>query len=152
MRSPADIVIFAIVPVATARFACLLGWQMRRCIWFQSLLCFGLLRQDVAMDREGLPDPEGVGEMIPARICRVRMNQNAKASMIEHQPWHERGEHILGKGDLKHCAIVRADLGIVPIAQPDHKALADPRAQSLRDVSRGGRVVIDVSVIARNLR
>src|SRR4051794_24187686 len=130
----------------------ILGQQVRRCIWLQSLLCFGMLWQNVAMDRQRLPDPEGIGEMIPSRICRVRVNQNAKAAMIEHQPWHERGENIPGKGDLKHCPIVRAHFRIVPVAEPDYKALADPRAQPLRDRSRGGRVVIDVGVVARDFR
>jgi hypothetical protein len=96
------------------------------------------------MDRKGLADPEGIGEMVPARIGRVGVNQNAEAAMVEHQPWHQRREDIRGEGDLKHRPIMRADLDFVPAAESDHETLADPRAQLLRNLSRAGRVIIDV--------
>jgi len=104
------------------------------------------------MDQKGLADPDGVGEMVLARIGRIGVNQDAEAAMIEHQPRYQRREDILGKGDLKHRTIMRADLRVVPAAQPDHEALADPVAQLLRNLSCGGRVIVDMGMIAGDLR
>ena len=89
---------------------------MRGRVRLQSLLCLGLFWQNLAVDQEGLADLERVDEMVLARIGRVGVNQYAQAAVIEHQPGYQRGEDLLGKGDLKHGAIVRADLRVMPVA------------------------------------
>src|SRR5207302_9783773 len=96
-------------------------------------------------------DPERIGKMIPARVCRVRMDQNAQASMIEHQPRHQFGKYFGGKGDLKHGLIVRTYLDVVPAPQSDGETLTDPGAQPLGLQPRCRRIVIDVSVVACDL-
>ena len=35
--------------------------------------------------------------MIPARVIRVRMDQNTQAAVIEHQPGHQRGKQVTAK-------------------------------------------------------
>src|SRR5882757_3708177 len=125
---------------------------MRSRVGFQSLLCLSLFWQDLAMDGKRFADPERIGEMIPARVGRVGVNQNAESAMVEHQPWYQGSGNIRGEGDLKHRPIMRANLRVVPAAEPDHKTLAYPCAQLLRNPSRCGRVVIDVGMIAGNLR
>lgn len=86
--------------------------------------------------------------MIPPRIRRVRMNQNAQRSMIEHQPWHQGGKHVRGKGDLKHRLIMRTHFHVMPASQGDGKALTYPTAKLLGLRTRRRRIVIDVSMIA----
>ena len=87
------------------------------------------------------------------RGVSVRVEQNAQPAMIEHQPRHQFGEHLSGKGHLVHRLIVGADLHVVPSAKRHRKALADPArrncsasprvaagmADSLRSRHRSGR-------------
>ena len=79
--------------------------------------------------------------MISARICRVGMNEDTQATMVEHQPRHQRREDLPGKCDLKHRAVTRADPNIMPAAELDEKALADPGAQLLGGRSRSRRII-----------
>jgi hypothetical protein len=88
--------------------------------------------------------------MVPPRIRRVRMNQNTQCSMIEHQPWHQDGKHLRGKGDLKHRLIMRTNFHVMPASQGDGKALTHPAAKQLGLRTRRRRIVIDVGVIARD--
>jgi hypothetical protein len=94
------------------------------------------------------PNPKRICKMIPPRIRRVRMNQNAQCSMIEHQPWHQGGKHVHGKGDLKHRLIMRTHSHVMPASQGNGKSLTYPTAKLLGLRTRRRRVVIDVSVIA----
>jgi hypothetical protein len=86
--------------------------------------------------------------MIAPRIRRVRMNQNAQCSMIEHQPRHQGGKHVRGKGDLKHRLIMRTHFHVMPTSQGDGEALTYPTAKLLGLRTRRRRIVIDVSMIA----
>jgi hypothetical protein len=94
------------------------------------------------------PNPKRICKMIPPRIGRVRMNQNAQCSMIEHQPWHQGGKHFRGKGDLKHRLIMRTHFHVMPASQGDGKAFAYPTAKLLGLRTRRRRIVVNVSVIA----
>jgi hypothetical protein len=96
------------------------------------------------------PNPKRVCKMIPPRIRRVRMNQNTQCSMIEHQPWHQGGKDLRGKGDLKHRLIMRTHFHVMPASQGDGKALTHPTAKLLGLRTRRRRIVIDVGVIARD--
>src|SRR3982751_2488675 len=71
--------------------------------------------------------------------------------MIEHQPGHQFGEYLPGKGHLVHGLIMRADLDVVPASERDREALADPGAQLLGLGPRGRRVVVDMGVVTRDL-
>src|SRR5260370_26007567 len=81
--------------------------EMRLRIRRRRMVHRGLLRQSVAMHGKQSTDPERIGKMIPARVRRVRMDQNAQSSMVEHQPGHQFGKYLRGKGHLKHGLIVR---------------------------------------------
>ena len=74
----------------------------------------------------------GSAAMVPARIGRVRMDQNAQIAMVEHQPGHQFGEYLAGKGHLVHGLIVRTDLDVVPAPERDREALADPGCATAR--------------------
>ena len=108
-------------------------------------------RQSVSVHGKRSTDPERIGQMIPAWVGRIRMDQNAQASMIEHQPRHQFGKYFGSKGDLTHGLIMRAHLDVVPTPQGDGETLADPGAQPLGLRPRCRRVVVDVSVVACDL-
>src|SRR6516225_6373609 len=61
--------------------------------------------------------------MVLSRIGRVRMNQYAEAAMIEHQPGYQGREDLLGKGDLKHRPIMRADSRLVPSCRAERRSV-----------------------------
>lgn len=94
-------------------------------------------------------DPEGVVDVVPSWVYRIGVKEDAQAAMIEHQPGHQRCKELLGKGDLEHRAIMRADADVMPAAKLYRKALTDPGAQLFCGRARGRRIIIDVSMIAR---
>ena len=93
----------------------------------------------------------GSASMIPARVGRVRMDQNAQFAVVEHQPGHQFGKYLPGKGHLIHGLVVRTDLDVVPAPERDREALADPGAQLLGLGPRRRRIVIDMGVVACDL-
>jgi len=111
----------------------------------------GLLRQRLPMHGEGRSNPERIYKVIPARVRRVRVDQNAQAAVVKHQPRHQRGKQLRSKGHLKHCLIVGTYLHVMPAPQGDGKTLAYPSAQALGLQPRSRRIVIDVSVVACDL-
>jgi len=104
-------------------------------IGFGRVLRGRLVRQLVAMHVKRRPDPEWIDKMIPARIGRVRMHQDAQAAMVEHQPRHQGGKQLPGKGHLIHRLIMRTDFHVMPAPERDGKALADQIGAT------GGRLV-----------
>src|ERR1700755_1887019 len=100
--------------------------QMRRGVRLQRLFGHALARQLFVVDRQRRPDPEGIDGMIAAWVGGVRMDQDAEAEMVEHQPRHQGREDFVGEGDLVHRAIVRTYLGVIPAPEPHRKALTDP--------------------------
>jgi hypothetical protein len=122
---------------------------MRRRI--RLLRVFGLAyrRQFLIVKRKGRSDPEGVVDVVPSWVHRIGMNEDAQAAVIEHQPGHQGREELLGKGDLKHRAVMRTDADVMPAAKLHRKAFTDPVAQLLGSGSRGRRIIIDMSMIAR---
>ena len=125
--------------------------QNRLGIRWKRQLRIGVIRQLLAMKHQGRSNPERVCQMIPARVRRVRMDQNAQAAVVEHQPRHQRRKYLTRKGDLKHRLVVRADFHVMPATQGDGKTFADPCSQLLGFRSRGRGIVIDVSVKACDL-
>ena len=71
--------------------------------------------------------------------------------MVEHQPRHQRGKQLPGKGHLIHRLIVRTDFHVMPAPERDGKALADPATQPLGLGAGDRRIVIDVRVVACDL-
>src|SRR6185437_822151 len=114
----------------------------------QRLSPLRLFGQYVAMHGKRRTDPQGIGEMIAARVGGVGMHEHAEPAMVEHQPGHQLGEDLPGKCDLIHRLVVWADLDIVPAPERHRKALADPPAQLLRLAARRCRIIVDVGVEA----
>ncbi len=104
------------------------------------------------MNRKRRSDPERIVGVISSWVHCVGMDENAEAAMVQHQPRYQRREMLFGEGDLKHRAVMRANAQIMPAAELHRKAFTDPRAQLFGRGSRRHRIVIDVSVIARNFR
>jgi hypothetical protein len=123
---------------------------MRRRIRLRRVFGLAYRRQFLIVNRKGRSDPEGVVDVVPSWVHRIGMNEDAQAAMIEHQPGHQGREELLGKGDLKHRAVMRADADVMPAAKLHRKAFTDPVAQLLGSRSRGRRIIIDVSMIARD--
>src|SRR5688572_29170308 len=71
--------------------------------------------------------------------------------MVEHQPGHQFGKYLAGKGHLIHGLIMRTDLDVVPAPERDREPLPDPATQLLGLGPRRRRIVIDVGVVARDL-
>ena len=69
--------------------------------------------------------------MIPARVVRVRVDQDAQAAVVEHQPGHQCGKQLRRKGHLVHGLIVGTDFDVMPSSQGDGKTLVHPSAQPL---------------------
>ena len=122
---------------------------MRRRIRLRRVFGLTYRRQFLIVNQKGRSDPEGVVDVVPSWVHCIGMNEDAQAAMIEHQPGHKGREELLGKGDLKHRAIMRADADVMPAAKLYRKALTDPGAQLLCGGARGRRIIIDVSMIAR---
>jgi hypothetical protein len=95
------------------------------------LLHNGLFRQLLPMYGKRGSNPERICQMIPARICGVRMHQNAQVSVVKHQPWHQHWKYVRSEGYLKHCLIVRAYFHVMPATQGDGKTFVYPCSQPL---------------------
>ena len=101
-----------------------------------------------AVHGERPADPKWIGEMVPARIGRIGVNQNAQAAVVQHQPGHQFGKHLGRKGDLIHGLIVRPNLDVMPAPKRDREALVHPCTQLLGLGPACRRIVVDMSVKA----
>jgi hypothetical protein len=123
---------------------------MRRCIRLRRVFGIGYRWKFLIVYQKGRSDPEGVVNVVPSWVDRIGVNEDAQAAMIEHQPGHQRCKELLGKGDLEHRAIMRADADVMPAAKLYRKALTNPGAQPFGGRAGGRRIIIDVSMIARD--
>jgi hypothetical protein len=62
---------------------------MRRCVGLRRSLRFAFDWKILVVDRKARSDPEGIDDVVPARICRVGMNEDTQAAMVEHEPRHQ---------------------------------------------------------------
>ena len=102
--------------------------NMRRRIWLRRSFRLAFEWKLLVVDRKARSDPEGIDDVVPTRIGSVGMNEDAQATMVEHEPRHQCGEDVIGKGDLEHGPVTRTDPCIMPAAELYRKAFADPRA------------------------
>ena len=59
-------------------------------VWFRRSLQRTLDRQLVIVNRKPRSDPERIDDVVPLRVYRIGMNEDAQATMVEHQPGYQR--------------------------------------------------------------
>jgi hypothetical protein len=78
----------------------------------------------------------------------VGVDENAQGAVVQSQPRNERGENLVGKGDLLHGLGVRPDRFVAPVAEAHAEMLADAFAQLFALLPLGRPAIVDMGVMA----
>ena len=76
------------------------------------------------MHAERAADPDRVDQVVAFGVGGAGVDEDAEASVVQHQPGDQRGEDFGGEGDLVHGLLVGGAVTIITLAtQPCHLLL-----------------------------